>query len=42
MEVRLTWIDCDMAGDYIVPNAFIPRDLFFRPDNMDETVLSST
>ena len=34
---RLTWTDCDVAGDYVVPNVF-PRDLVSRPDNMDETV----
>ena len=26
------------AGDYVVPNVLSPRDLVFRPDNMDETV----
>ena len=39
MDVRLTWTDCDEAGDYFVPNALSPRDLVSRPDNMDETVL---
>ena len=39
MDVRLTWTDCDEAGDYDVPNVFSPRDLVSRPDNMDETVL---
>ena len=42
MDVRLTWTDCDEAGDYVVPNVLSPRDLFFivsRSDNMDETVL---
>ena len=39
MDVRLTWTDCDEAGDYAVPNVLSPRGLFFRPDNMDETVL---
>ena len=29
---------CDEAGDYVVPNVLSPRDLVFRPDNMDETV----
>ena len=29
------------AGDYVVPNVPSPRDLVSRPDNMDETVLSS-
>ena len=28
----------DEAGDYVVPNVLSPRDLVFRPDNMDETV----
>ena len=35
---RLTWTDCDEAGDYVVPNVLSPRDLVFRPDIMDETV----
>ena len=39
VDVRLTWTDCDKAGDYVVPNVLSPRDLVFRPDNMDETVL---
>ena len=39
MDVRLTWTDCDEAGDYVVPNVLSPRDLVSRPDNMDETVL---
>ena len=38
MDGRLTWPDCDKAGDYVVPNVLSPRDLVFRPDNMDETV----
>ena len=38
MDGRSTWTDCDDAGDYGVPNVFSPRDLVFRPDNMDETV----
>ena len=38
MDRRPTWIDCDEVEDYIVPNALSPRDLVFRPDNMDETV----
>ena len=41
MDVRLTWTDCDGAGEYVVPTVFSPRDLVSRPDNMDETVLSS-
>ena len=36
--LRPTWTDCDEAGDYVVPNVLSPRDLVFRPDNMDETV----
>ena len=27
MDVRLTWRDCDEAGDYVVPNVLSPRDL---------------
>ena len=38
MNGRPTWTDCDEAGDYAVPNVLSPRDLVFRPDNMDETV----
>ena len=38
MDGRPTWTDCDEAGDYAVPNVLSPRDLVFRPDNMDETV----
>ena len=38
MDGRLTWTDCDEAGDYVVPNVLSPRDLVFRPDNMDKTV----
>ena len=38
MNGRPTLTDCDEAGDYIVPNVLSPRDLVFRPDNMDETV----
>ena len=38
MDGRPTWRDCDRAGDYVVPNVLSPRDLVFRPDNMDETV----
>ena len=34
MDVRLTWTDCDEAGDYVVPNVLSPRDLVSRPDNM--------
>ena len=39
MDVRLTVTNCDKAGDYVMPNVLIPRDLVSRPDNMDETVL---
>ena len=39
MDGRPTWTDCDEAGDYVVPNVLSPRDLVFRPDKMDETVL---
>ena len=39
MDVRLTWTDCDEAGDKVVPNVLSSRDLVSRPDNMDETVL---
>ena len=38
LDGRPTWTDCDEAGDYVVPNVLSPRDLVFRPDNMDETV----
>ena len=38
MDGQQTWTDCDEAGDYVVPNVLSPRDLVFRPDNMDETV----
>ena len=38
MDRRPTWTDCDEAGDYVVPNVLSPRDLVFKPDNMDETV----
>ena len=38
MDGRPTWTDCDEAGDYVVPKVLSPRDLVFRPDNMDETV----
>ena len=41
MDARLTWTDCDEAGDYVVPNVFSPREIDSRPDNMDETVLNT-
>ena len=31
-------VNCDEAGDYVVPYVLSPRDLVFRPDNMNETV----
>ena len=37
--MRLTWTDCDEAGDYVVPNVLSPRGLVFRPDIMNETVI---
>ena len=42
MDGRLTRTNFDEAGDYVVPNVLSPRDLVSRPDNMDETVLSSS
>ena len=42
MDGRLTRTNCDEAGNYVVPNVLSPRDLVSRPDNMDETVLSSS
>ena len=41
MDVRLTWTDCDEAGDYVVPNVFSPRDLVSRHEYMDGTVLQT-
>ena len=41
MDGQLTRTNCEEAGDYFVPNVLSPRDLVSRPDNMDETVLSS-
>ena len=38
MDGQLNMTDCDEAGDDVVPNVLSPRDLVFRPDNMDETV----
>ena len=38
MDGRPTRTDCDVAEDYVVLNVLSPRDLVFRPDNMDETV----
>ena len=42
MDGRLTRTYCDEAGDYVVPNVLSPRDLVYRPDNMEETVSSSS
>ena len=39
MDGRPNWTDCDEAADYVVPHVLSPRDLVFRPDIMDETVL---
>ena len=41
MDGRLTRTNCDEA-DYVVPNVLSPRDLVKRPDNMDETVQTTT
>ena len=41
MNRRLIWTNRDEAGDYVVPNVLSPRDQVSRPDNMDETELSS-
>ena len=38
MDGRSTWTDCDVAGDYVVPNVLSPRDLVSIPDIMDENV----
>ena len=38
MDGRPTWTDSDEAGEYVGPNVLSPRDLVFRPVNMDETV----
>ena len=42
MDGRLTRTNYDEDGDYVVTNVLSPRDLVSRPDNMDETVLSSS
>ena len=39
VDVRLTWTDCDVAGDNVVPNVLSQRDIVSRPDNINETVL---
>ena len=41
MDGQLIRTNCDEAGNYVVLNVLSPRDLDSRPDNMDETVLSS-
>ena len=38
MDGRPLWTDCDEPGDYVVHNVLSPRDLVFRPGNIDETV----
>ena len=42
MDGRPTWTDCDEAGDYVAPYVLSPRDLVFRPDNMDEIITHTT
>ena len=42
MNVQLTWTDSGKAGDYVVPNVLSSRNLVSSPDNMDETVPSSS
>ena len=42
MDGRLIRTNCDEAGDYVVPNVLSSMDLVSRPDNMDETILSSS
>ena len=42
MDGGLIRTNCDKARDYVVPNVLNPRDLVSRPDNMDETILSSS
>ena len=42
MDGRLIRTNFDKAGHYVVPNVLSPRDLVSRPDNMDETILSSS
>ena len=38
MDGRPALTDFDETGDYVVSNVLSPRDLVFRPDNMDKTV----
>ena len=42
MDGRLIRTYCDKAGDYVVPNVLSQRDLVSRPENIDETILSSS
>ena len=42
MDGRFIRTNCDKAEDYVVPNVLSPRDLVSRPDNMDETILSTS
>ena len=42
MDGRLNRTNSDEAEDYVVPNVLSPKDLVSRPDNMDETVQSSS
>ena len=42
MDGQLIRTNCDKAGDYVVPNVLSARDLVSRPENMDETILSSS
>ena len=42
MDGRLIRTNCDKAGEYVVHNVLSPRDLVSRPDNMDDTILSSS
>ena len=41
MDGRPIRTNCDEAGNYVVPYVIGPRDLVARPDNIDETALSS-
>ena len=38
----MTRAHCDEAGDYVVHKVLSPRSLVSKPDNIDETVVSST
>ena len=41
-DVRLTWTDCDEAGDYVVSNVLSARDLASRLDNINTTILHTS